>query len=114
MEEVLSCKFCGSEITANVQKCKHCGEWLEEKPQQAVNVVINNQNNSANNGFVSPKSKWVAFILLFLGLHRFYVGKFFSGILFLATAGGAGLWALVDAISILSGNFKDNCNLPLR
>jgi len=113
MSEII-CKFCGSGITANVQKCKNCGEWLEERPQQAINVVVNNQNNSAICGFVSSKNKWIAFILLFCGLHRFCVGRFFSGILFLATAGCGGLWTLIDGINIFSGKFTDNCNLPLR
>lgn len=108
------CKFCGSEVMENVQKCKSCGEWLAEKPQQTVKVVVNNQNNSSNGGFVSSKSKWVAFILLFFGLHRFYVGKVFSGIFYLITVGGCGFWAFIDAISIFSGNFKDNCGFPLR
>lgn len=28
------CPYCGEEILAIAKKCKHCGEWLEEKPQQ--------------------------------------------------------------------------------
>jgi len=25
------CPYCGEEITAIAKKCKHCGEWLEDK-----------------------------------------------------------------------------------
>ena len=59
----------------------------------------------------SDKS-WLATFLLcwFLGcwgIHRFYVGKVGSGIAQLLTLGGLGIWALVDWIIIICGNFKD-------
>jgi TM2 domain-containing membrane protein YozV len=78
--------------------------------EENINIVINNQYS--NN--ISLKKKWVAFILLFIGLHRFYVGKIFTGILFLATAGLGGIWLVIDGLSILFGNFKDNCGLSLK
>lgn len=42
-----------------------------------------------------------------LGLHRFYVGKIGTGILMLLTAGGLGIWVLIDFILIVSSRFKD-------
>ena len=113
-EDVIRCKFCDGEITATAQKCKHCGEWLiekrlEQKQPEQIQVVINNQRKE-----LSSKSRFIALILLFFGFHRFYVGKAFSGLLFLFTAGGAGVWWVLDFLSLTTGNFKDDCNLPLR
>ena len=60
---------------------------------------------------VSEKSRGMALVLavLFgvLGVHRFYVGKFGTGVLMLLTGGGAGIWWIVDLALIASGGFRD-------
>lgn len=47
------------------------------------------------------------FFLGFLGAHRFYTGYIGIGVLQLLTAGGLGIWALIDLIFISLGRYKD-------
>ena len=66
----------------------------------------------------SKKLRVVALLLCFFfgcwGVHRFYAGKIGTGILMLFTFGGFGIWALIDLIIILSGEFKDKKGLTIK
>ena len=58
----------------------------------------------------SPKSRLATLLLLLLlglGLQRFYVGKWGTGILYLITLAGFGIWFVVDLVLILVGSFTD-------
>ncbi|TAD75852.1 MAG: TM2 domain-containing protein [Oscillatoriales cyanobacterium] len=59
-----------------------------------------------------PKSKNTAAILCFLlgglGIHRFYLGHTWIGVVQLLTCGGCLIWSLIDSIAILTGDLKDS------
>lgn len=64
---------------------------------------------------VSDRS-WVITLLLaiFLPVHRFYVGKIVTGILFWLTAGGFGIWYVIDIVMILLDQFTDKEGRKLK
>lgn len=47
------------------------------------------------------------------GVDRMYLGKWGTGILKLVTAGGFGLWVIVDIILIISGAMRDKQGRPM-
>lgn len=62
--------------------------------------------------FRSPHNRVVTGVLCWFfgifGVHRFYVGKFGTGLLMLLTGGGFGIWWIIDFILILLGRFQDS------
>lgn len=93
------CQACGRVVDAAAVVCPGCGV-MQADMAGAV-------------GFPgrSEKRILVGFLLCFFlgvfGAHRFYAGKIGTGILQLLTLGGFGLWALVDMIILVTGNFRD-------
>lgn len=84
------------------------------------NSTFEQRNNSftQENSQVSPYSKLVTFVLCVvlgqLGIHRFYVGKTGTGILYLLTGGLLGIGWIVDIITIATDSFTDVNELPLN
>lgn len=110
------CKNCGKEIGNGVAYCPVCGVSTGTATQQAAasQPVVNIINTVP--GYIHKK-KWTAFWLCFflggLGVHRFYVGKTGTGILWLLSAGLFGIGWLIDLIVILCGGFKDKAGQSL-
>ena len=127
--QVVYCRSCGAEISEKAVVCPKCGAATDRfnaaAAQNQPNIVINNNNANTNTNTnvnagipYSPKSKVVALLLCFflgsLGVHRFYVGKIGTGILYLCTLGLCGIGTLVDFIMIAIGSFRDSMGLPLH
>lgn len=125
------CPNCGSMLDDG--KCDYCGyeeenynreiyidDDLDQKTSQ-INTYMNEINETRENNYVdtykSPKNKIIALLTcIFLGaigVHRFYVGKVGTGILYLFTGGICGIGVIVDIIKILTGSFKDSNGLTL-
>ena len=120
------CPHCGEQIDAEAVICPKCGRQVKQiqaPPAQAAqpNIIITNTNTAtanATNGLASlQKSKMVTLLLClflgWLGIHRFYVGKMGTGVLWMLTVGLFGIGWLIDLIMIITGAFRDKAGLPL-
>jgi TM2 domain len=56
------------------------------------------------------KSQVIALILAIavggIGIHRFYLGYTWQGVVQLLTLGGCGIWAIIDLIRIITGDLQ--------
>ena len=102
------CPNCGTQNDNRAAYCANCG------------VPLNNPNNRQS--LVGPdgvqRYDWLTTLLLCfflggLGIHSFYTKKTGIGVAQLLTAGGCGIWALVDLIMIITENFRDGNGNPL-
>ena len=129
----LKCNACGERYYyfKDYVYCPLCGEKFAQSsvnnrtsstPPMAHPTVNNTpvMKNITSFENASPKSKTTAILLCLLGviglcgIHRFYVGKTGSGLVNLFTFGMCWIWALVDFILLITGNFTDNKGLKLK
>lgn len=101
------CTECGSLINIKAEICPKCGV---RQPMQSSSISAE---------ITEQRNKWITCLILcwFLGVfgvHRFYTGHTTLGILQLLTLGGCGIWALIDFIIIVTGEFKDAQGNPIK
>lgn len=121
------CKDCLVEVKGRMYCKEDLGNVLDDAKnsnggQPTINITNanTNTNTNVNGGFIAPrKKKIVALILCLLGLfgvagiHRMYVGKAGSGVIYLLTGGLCLVGTIIDLIAILGGGFKDSFGQPL-
>ena len=94
------CKECGTLIDDEATVCGICGAKV--KKDDTIKIEVNNTVNVGK-----TKNKWVTIILAFflggLGIHRFYEGKIFTGIIYLLLSwtGLSAFFAIIDIIIVL-------------
>lgn len=101
------CTKCGAMLDDAAVICPRCGCATQNyrsgySPRQPVRTC-------------SPKSRLAAILLCVflggLGIHRFYVGKIGTGLIWLFTGGCFGIGWLIDIILIACGSFSDSAGL---
>ena len=125
------CKDCLIEVKGKFYCKDDIGNVIDDAKSTAQPTInITNSNDSVNTNsntnlnmgmgiMASPKSKMVALVLCIIGffglagLHRLYVGKVGTGILYFFTAGFFFIGTVIDLLSILSGGFRDCYGRPV-
>ena len=116
--EVKGKMYCKDDLDNVIDEAKHSAAAAP-----VINITNSNESTNTNtnvNGFVTaPKKKIVALLLCLIGffglsgLHRMYVGKVGSEVIYLFTYGIFCIGTVIDLISILSGGFRDSYGQPL-
>lgn len=104
----------GETIVTKAQKSTKESQPKESSAQPAITInntntnVNTNTNTNVNTAAAhrgSPRNKWVALVLCitlgYFGVHRFYEGKIFTGLIWLFTFGLMGWGWLIDLIIII-------------
>lgn len=87
------------------------GSKLSLKEKVALKLFGKKISSKATSApYAGGKSQVIALILVLcvggLGIHRFYLGYTWQGIVQLLTLGGCGIWSLIDLIRIIVGTLK--------
>jgi TM2 domain-containing membrane protein YozV len=86
------------------------GEKLTFKEKVGLKLFNKKIKSIKKNTKTNGKGRTVAVLLCAflggLGIHRFYLGYTWQGVVQLLTAGGCGIWALIDFIRILTGDLQ--------
>lgn len=80
---------------------------------------MSNFNNNMNQYTNNSEKDWLVTLLLCLfcggiGVHRYYVGKIGTGILYTLTLSFLGIGCLIDLIMIITGKFTDKQGRYIR
>ncbi len=105
----------------NVYTSQQTNNWYSSPVQKNSNTQndsktivkqsTTNTESTASENTKSGDKSWIAALLLCiflgeLGVHRFYLGYTWQGIVQLFTAGGLGIWALIDLIRIITRDLQ--------
>ena len=124
--EAKYCGICGEKLPSTRCYCPDCGRvypsemaYCIECGSMTVPGDPPRRRASYKDTVPAAGKSWLVTLLLCvfvgaLGVHRFYVGKIGTGILWLLTGGCLGIGWIVDIIVIACGNFRDSHGAPIR
>jgi hypothetical protein len=102
------CGRCGAIVVPGAPYCTGCGAWFGAATPGAKPKDYEE---------VSDYSRLLALLLCvflgYAGAHRFYVGKLWTGTLWLLTGGMLGIGYVSDIVALLMGRFRDHEGLRL-
>ncbi|MGI6591970.1 MAG: TM2 domain-containing protein [Bacteroidales bacterium] len=105
----------------NVYTSQQTNNWYSSPVQKNSNTQndsktivkqsTTNTESTASENTKSGDKSWIAALLLCiflgeLGVHRFYLGYTWQGIVQLLTLGGLGIWTLIDLIRIITRDLQ--------
>ncbi len=103
------CPDCGASMAPEDRFCAAC-RWDAQYPESRAERGL--PSSPRNLGPPSDKSRMTTLLLCvfggFLGLHRFYVGRAGSGVLWLVTFGLLSVGWIYDLVMIATGEFVDD------
>ena len=102
MSQPGSCERCGAQLLPDAIYCGRCGH-----PAGRPYLPIDRNRDNSVSAYSGLVALLLCFFLGYLGIHRFYVGKIGTGILYLVTGGLFGIGWLIDLIIIAMGRFRD-------
>ena len=129
-EAIGTCCYCGrpfcKECLAEIHGKYYCREHAVyafgdqrryAAPLPPAPTVVNNYINPVYDYYPYKSRLAAALLCLFLGvlgIHRFYVGKIGTGLIWFFTGGFFALGWILDLIFIILGFFRDKRGYPLR
>lgn len=105
------CPKCSSNIADGAKFCNRCGAEIRvsSAPLQQSNTVNNNMSTYAGK---SDRDWLTVFFLCWIlgvfGVHRFYTGKYGTGLLWFFTWGLGGIGVIYDVVMIVTNQFYDS------
>lgn len=100
---IVFCVTCGAEMDRGDIYCHGCGGDSRVAPKEPPPRLVDPNP--------SPYNRLAALLLCvlfgFFGLHRFYVGKVGTGVIWLFTLGFLGVGQVYDLVLIATGEFRD-------
>jgi hypothetical protein len=91
---------------STAEKLRVVREVYQIKKDMEKSELVQEKAGTSASGTNQLLAAVLCFFVGYLGIHRFYLGYIWQGVVQLFTFGGCGFWALIDLIRILIGDLK--------